>query len=129
MSTIPLEATVPHFIGDRQISTVAKPVPQPGPGQLLIEVKANALCGSERLLLAIYHYHLGEHNDHPGRYYPGQDAFGVRYARTMAVAVLAGFSMVAAYLIFQHTATEGIMITAGFKGGGCDEYISKQRGC
>lgn len=48
MSTIPPEVTVPHFIGDRQIRTVPKPVPQPGPGQLLIEVKANALCGSER---------------------------------------------------------------------------------
>ena len=25
-----------------------KPVPEPGTGQLLIQVKANALCGSER---------------------------------------------------------------------------------
>ncbi len=48
MSTIPPEVTVPHFIGDRQIRTVPKPVPHPGPGQLLIEVRANALCGSER---------------------------------------------------------------------------------
>lgn len=48
MSTIPPQATVPHFMGKRQIGTVAKPVLQPGPGQLLIEVKANALCGSER---------------------------------------------------------------------------------
>lgn len=48
MSTIPLEATVPHFIGSRKIQTVTKPVPHPGPGQLLIEVRANALCGSER---------------------------------------------------------------------------------
>ncbi len=48
MSTIPPQATVPHFMGERQIGTVAKPVLQPGPGQLLIEVKVNALCGSER---------------------------------------------------------------------------------
>lgn len=48
MVTIPLETTVPHFLGDSWIGTVAKPVPQPGPGQLLLEVKANALCGSER---------------------------------------------------------------------------------
>ena len=48
MVTIPLETTVPHFAGNRQIGTVVKPVPQPGPGQLLLEVKANALCGSER---------------------------------------------------------------------------------
>lgn len=48
MATIPLETTVPHFTGNGQIGTVTKPVPQPGPGQLLLEVKANALCGSER---------------------------------------------------------------------------------
>ncbi|MBV9866099.1 MAG: alcohol dehydrogenase catalytic domain-containing protein [Abitibacteriaceae bacterium] len=48
MSTIPTEVAVPHFVGQRQISTTVKPVPEPGPGQLLLEVKANALCGSER---------------------------------------------------------------------------------
>ncbi len=45
-----------------------------------------------------------------------QDAFGVRYARTMAVAVLAGLPMAAAYLLFQRRVTEGIMATAGLKG-------------
>jgi threonine 3-dehydrogenase len=49
MSTIPPDVVVPHFAGQRQIKTVSKPVPQPGPDQLLLEVKANALCGSERL--------------------------------------------------------------------------------
>jgi multiple sugar transport system permease protein len=44
------------------------------------------------------------------------DAFGVQYARTMAVAVLAGLPVVAAYLIFQRRVTEGIMATAGLKG-------------
>jgi multiple sugar transport system permease protein len=45
-----------------------------------------------------------------------QDAFGVQYARTMAVAVLAGLPMALAYLIFQRKVTEGIMVTAGLKG-------------
>lgn len=45
---LPTEVVVPHFGGQRQIGTITKPVPQPGPGQLLLEVKANALCGSER---------------------------------------------------------------------------------
>ncbi|RYI21846.1 MAG: alcohol dehydrogenase [Acetobacteraceae bacterium] len=40
--------TVPRFVGGGKIETVEKPVPQPGPGQLLIRVHANALCGSER---------------------------------------------------------------------------------
>ncbi len=39
---------VPRFIGDGKITFSERDVPVPGPGQLLIEVKANALCGSER---------------------------------------------------------------------------------
>lgn len=45
-----------------------------------------------------------------------QDAFGVRYARTMATAILAGLPVVAFYLVFQKRVTEGIMATAGLKG-------------
>lgn len=48
MCARPLEVTVPTFIGDGQVTTTSKHVPEPGPGQLLLEVKANALCGSER---------------------------------------------------------------------------------
>lgn len=40
--------TVPRFLGGGKIDTVEKPVPRPGAGQLLIQVHANALCGSER---------------------------------------------------------------------------------
>ena len=46
--SIPLEMTVPRFVGGGRINTVVKPVPEPGPGELLIRVHANALCGSER---------------------------------------------------------------------------------
>jgi len=48
MPPLPSVMTVPRFLGDGKIGTVEKPVPQPGPGQLLIKVQANALCGSER---------------------------------------------------------------------------------
>jgi len=50
VSTLVLPATmrVPHFVGGGVIQWIEKPVPQPGPGQLLLQVKANALCGSER---------------------------------------------------------------------------------
>lgn len=44
------------------------------------------------------------------------DAYGVQFARTMAVAVLAGLPLTAAYLAFQRKVTEGIMATAGLKG-------------
>ena len=39
---------VPIFEGGGKVSFREKPVPQAGEGQLLVEVKANALCGSER---------------------------------------------------------------------------------
>lgn len=46
--SIPGHVTVPHFTGERYIGTTTKPVPPVGTGQLLLQVKANALCGSER---------------------------------------------------------------------------------
>jgi threonine dehydrogenase-like Zn-dependent dehydrogenase len=45
---IPSNCKVPVFAGNKQIKFGEKPVPQPGPGQLLLQVHANALCGSER---------------------------------------------------------------------------------
>jgi threonine dehydrogenase-like Zn-dependent dehydrogenase len=39
---------VPRFLGEGRIGTIEKRVPEPGPGQLLLRVHANALCGSER---------------------------------------------------------------------------------
>jgi len=40
--------SVPHFVGQGAVAWAERPVPEPGSGQLLIRVKANALCGSER---------------------------------------------------------------------------------
>lgn len=45
---MPTTMTVPRFLGGGKIGKTEKPVPVPGPGQLLIQVQANALCGSER---------------------------------------------------------------------------------
>jgi threonine 3-dehydrogenase len=47
-NSIPSSCRVPVFAGNKQIRFGEKPVPQPGPGQLLLRVHANALCGSER---------------------------------------------------------------------------------
>ena len=47
-TTIPLSCRVPHFVGNKEINFEEKAVPEPGPGQLLLRVRANALCGSER---------------------------------------------------------------------------------
>ena len=45
-----------------------------------------------------------------------QESYGIAYAQTMAVAVLASLPVVILYLIFQRRVTEGIMVTAGLKG-------------
>ncbi len=44
------------------------------------------------------------------------DAFGVKYARQLASAVMAGLPVAAVYLIFQRRVTQAIMLTAGIKG-------------
>lgn len=44
---IPAMMEIPHFIGGRKIDVIRKPVPKPRRGELLLRVKANALCGSE----------------------------------------------------------------------------------
>ena len=48
MSSIPESVVVPLFAGNGQIKSISRSVPSPGTGQLLLQVKANALCGSER---------------------------------------------------------------------------------
>lgn len=46
--SIPLNCRVPIFVGSKQIRFGEKAVPEPASGQLLLQVHANALCGSER---------------------------------------------------------------------------------
>src|SRR5882757_9568691 len=49
MSTIiPPSSKTPHFCGNKEIRFIEKEVPEPKPGELLLRVGANALCGSER---------------------------------------------------------------------------------
>jgi len=45
-----------------------------------------------------------------------QDAFGVRYGRWLAEAVLAGLPVAVAYLLFQRRVTQAITLSAGIKG-------------
>ncbi|OJX25486.1 MAG: sugar ABC transporter permease [Devosia sp. 66-14] len=44
------------------------------------------------------------------------DAFGVKYARDLGSAILAGLPVAIVYLIFQRKVTEAIMLSAGIKG-------------
>jgi len=61
---------VPAFAGGGKIYIREKPVPQPGAGELLIQVKANALCGSER-----WQFYEGTETT------PGHETAGVVVAR------------------------------------------------
>lgn len=45
---IPDRMRVPRFLGGGEIGFVEKPVPKPRRGRLLVRVRSNALCGSER---------------------------------------------------------------------------------
>src|ERR1700676_1882948 len=47
-TTIPSSCRVRLFVGNKEIRVEEKAVPEPGSGQLLLRVRANALCGSER---------------------------------------------------------------------------------
>ncbi|HTN62592.1 MAG TPA: carbohydrate ABC transporter permease [Devosia sp.] len=44
------------------------------------------------------------------------DAFGVKYARDLGSAILAGLPVAVVYLIFQRRVTQAIMLSAGIKG-------------
>ena len=43
--------------GDSTVEPVTRPVPVPGPGQVLLAMKASSICGSD--IRAIYREHLG----------------------------------------------------------------------
>lgn len=43
---------VPHFLGGGRIGTHQRPIPDPGAGELLLRVRANALCGTDRVQLS-----------------------------------------------------------------------------
>src|ERR1700724_406247 len=47
-NNIPSSCSSPLFAGNKEIKFAEKTVPEPETGQLLLRVRANALCGSER---------------------------------------------------------------------------------
>lgn len=48
IATIPVSARTPVFRGQGRIDFEERAVPAPGPGQLLLKVRANAICGTDR---------------------------------------------------------------------------------
>jgi propanol-preferring alcohol dehydrogenase len=48
MAAMPATVMAPRFHGGGAITFEERPVPEPGPGQLLVRVAANAICGTDR---------------------------------------------------------------------------------
>ena len=45
---MPRHASAPRFVGEGKIVFADREYPDPGPGQLLLSVEANAICGTDR---------------------------------------------------------------------------------
>lgn len=86
---LPVTMRAARFRGHGHIELVEKPVPAPGPGELLIQVRANALCGSERGQLA-----------GGAAVTPGHELAGVVAAAGPATGVAIGTSGVAFLMLF-----------------------------
>jgi threonine 3-dehydrogenase len=90
---------VPLFVGNAKIEYGEKEIPVPGKGQLLLQVKANALCGSERS-----QFYEGT------RTTPGHEAAGIVVAAGQETRTLIG--------------TQGVVFLMGY----CAECYSCKRG-
>ena len=110
---------LPRGGGDGQRLGVAHPVPDLHPMNWGVTTALSIVClhlDLERLPLAVPGGHQDRDDDHHRRHHPGNDAFGVYYARQLAAAVLAGLPVALAYLIFQRRVTQAITLSAGIKG-------------
>ena len=54
---LPTDMDAVRLPGGRIVERVRLPVPEPGPGQVLLRMRASSICGSD--LRAIYREHLG----------------------------------------------------------------------
>lgn len=77
----------PLFRGGGRIDFVTSPVPEPGPGEVLLRVRANAACGSDRPLF-----------NEGAAVTPGHEVVGEVAATGPGVALPAG-ALVAVYLM------------------------------
>lgn len=77
--TVPARAVAPRFLGGGAITFEEHAVPEPGPGELLLSVKANALCGTDR-----EQYYEGS------AVTPGHEAAGIVAASGEGVSVAVG---------------------------------------
>ena len=77
MTTAPATMTGVVLPGNSTVEFKQFPVPKPGPGQVLVKMKASSICGSD--IRAIYRAHLGKG---PEGYQPGTIAATSRAGRS-----------------------------------------------
>ncbi len=85
------------FPGDRQVVVVERPTPVPGPGQVLVRVRASAICRSD---MSIYYGKpvVGGEATASGRIVPGHEPAGEVVAVGDGVTGMAAGDRVAIYL-------------------------------
>jgi len=79
VASFPTAARHPRFLGESRIDFIDRPVPEPGPGELLIQPKANALCKSDYGA-----YHMGSDTT------PGHEMAGVVVANGPGTSIAPG---------------------------------------
>ncbi|MBA3415313.1 MAG: alcohol dehydrogenase catalytic domain-containing protein, partial [Chloroflexia bacterium] len=85
------------FPGDRQVVVVDRPMPEPGPGEVLIRLRASAICRSD---MSLYYGTpvVGGAATASGRIVPGHEPAGEVAALGPGVSAVAVGDRVAAYL-------------------------------
>ncbi|MEZ7822842.1 MAG: zinc-binding dehydrogenase [Candidatus Nanopelagicales bacterium] len=124
--------------GNKQVKVVDKPVPEPGPFDVLVKTKASAICRSD---MSIYYGNpiVGGNEADTGQFVPGHEAAGVVTAVGSSVTGVVVGDRVAGYLALgcghcEYCATGYLMLCADWKcfgfdldGGDAEYFVLPER--
>jgi threonine dehydrogenase-like Zn-dependent dehydrogenase len=124
--------------GNKQVKVVDKPVPEPGPFDVLVKTKASAICRSD---MSIYYGNpiVGGDEADTGQFVPGHEAAGVVTAVGSSVTGVVVGDRVAGYLALgcghcEYCATGYLMLCADWKcfgfdldGGDAEYFVLPER--
>jgi threonine dehydrogenase-like Zn-dependent dehydrogenase len=124
--------------GNKQVKVVDKPVPEPGPFEVLVKTKASAICRSD---MSIYYGNpiVGGNDTDTGQFVPGHEAAGVVTAVGSSVTGVVVGDRVAGYLALgcghcEYCATGYLMLCADWKcfgfdldGGDAEYFVLPER--
>ncbi len=124
--------------GNKQVTIVDKPIPKPGPFEVLVRTKASAICRSD---MSIYYGDpiVGGEEAGNGQFVPGHEAAGVVTAVGSSVTDVVVGDRVAGYLAIgcghcEYCATGYLMLCADWKcfgfdldGGDADYFVLPEK--